>query len=204
MKKIITPRLVQGNDILIVSQQHEDWLAYDGFITYEKELALSFYGADCALIAFWDSKKIGICHCGWRGLVFDIINRMSLHFTKNETQCFISPFLHSFEITKDQCYELIMKKFGKRYFSYEGEKIIFNFKNALLDALTGFEYSIDDRSTYDHKELGSWRRDGLRGNGTQNHLVIMMDEEGEPYFGFFKPKEVITRDRLVKVERFTV
>lgn len=201
----IVPRLIQGNLIMSVSKDQApilkgpNRLECDGFVTYDKNLMLSFYGADCPLIAFWDTEKIGICHAGWRGLVDGIVEKMQELFSE-DAQCFISPFLHNFEITKDNCFDRIKQKYEERFFSYKGGKIMFNFKGALIETVSakGIPYKIDDRCTSKHLYLASRRRDHLF-DGPQNRLVIMKNDEEEVSYQFFTPKDDISPEKLIKV-----
>jgi copper oxidase (laccase) domain-containing protein len=101
----------------------------DGLITEKKNIALGAYGADCCIIAFWDEKNIGICHAGWRGFLNGILEQMLKHFETEKVACHIGPFLHSFEIQRDSCYESIVQKYGNKYFEYTSGKIIFHFKS---------------------------------------------------------------------------
>lgn len=161
---------------------------YDGLITKRKETALISYGADCCLVAFWDSDTIGICHAGWRGFVSGMFDKMLVHF-KKKPMCIVAPFLHSFEILKDDCYDRIQKRFGGEYLE-EDEKIIFNFKQAVLDTLQEKTLLVlDDRSTINHSELASWRRDRKKGRGTQNRFAVWKDQQGTPRIKLFLPGE---------------
>ena len=52
----------------------------DGLITNIKNSYLMVTGADCFPVFFYDPKKqvIGIAHCGWRGIIKEIIKEMIL------------------------------------------------------------------------------------------------------------------------------
>lgn len=152
------------------------WGFGDGMITKERNLGLVAYGADCATIAFWDNEKIGICHAGWRGLVNGIVDGMISNFQNGN--CHIGPFLHNFEIQKDNCYEKIRSRFGGLYLIEDKGSIIFNFRKAIIDSVSSIPFVLDDRSTIDHLKLGSWRRDKRAGEGTQNRLVVFRTETG--------------------------
>ena len=61
---------------------------------------------------------------------------------------------------------------------------------------------LDDRNTFEHQELSSWRRDKKRGDGTQNRLVIWRDSKdnilrnrlfliGEIISAYFKSSQIL-------------
>lgn len=148
----------------------------DGLITTHKYVELIAYGADCAMITFEDSRTIGICHAGWRGLHNGVIENMRKCF-HSSAKCHISPFLHHFEIQRDECYQKLREKYGGIYFYLSDKGIMFDFKQAILDAIYPLRYTIDNRSTYDYPQLGSWRRDQRKDKGSQNRLVIWRDTD---------------------------
>jgi copper oxidase (laccase) domain-containing protein len=189
MKKIIAKQ-IHSSIVQKVNRHTHSWGHYDGMTTDDLSVALVAYGADCALIAFWDDKQIGVCHAGWRGLIDGIIQNVLNNFTIT-VQCHIAPFLHEFEIQQDSCYKLIREKFGDRYFRYEETKIIFEFKRAVLHSIESIPYTIDDRSTINHPTLASFRRDKKKGNGTQNRLAIWRDHTDTVQTKLFYPKEEI-------------
>ncbi len=178
-----------GEDV-IVSGFTQPFENTDGMITKRTDIALVSYGADCTVVAFWDHEKIGICHAGWRGFVNGIHEKMLEHFDSN-VSIYVGPFLHSFEILKDDCYDKIYKKFGDKYFIENHNEIIFNFKEAVLDHLPQDSLIIDDRSTTEHPELASWRRDKKSGNGTQNRLVVWRGRDNHVNRRLFYPGEKI-------------
>ena len=173
-----------------VNMDTPKWVLGDGMITFEKDLALIVYGADCSIITFWDDDKIGVCHAGWKGLVGGIIDRMAEEFI--DGQCHVGPLLSSFEIQPDDCYQEICSLYGEKYFSYYKDKIFFNFEKAVLDRVRSIPCVFDGRDTFSHKELASWRRDKKRGDGTQNRLVIWRDfEKNNVNTKLFLPNESI-------------
>lgn len=189
MNKIIAKQ-THSSIVKIVDRNTPLWIPCDGMISTDVSVALIVYGADCAMIAFWDDEQIGICHAGWRGFVEGVIQNTMEKFT-GTMHCHISPFLHEFEITRDACYEAIYAKYKDRYFRSDGEKIIFEFKRAILDVIGPIPYTIDDRSTIEHPTLASFRRDKKKGNGTQNRLVVWRDIKNVVQTKLFYPKENI-------------
>lgn len=80
---------VHGNKIKIVSKNDggKFFEGFDGIITKDKNLFLGLTAADCMPIAFFDpaTSKIGLVHCGWRGLENGVIASMVEKLkTKNE------------------------------------------------------------------------------------------------------------------------
>ena len=189
MKQTHSTKIFVVNDKLILEQPLHIIHGVDGLITMRKNTGLISHGADCALVAFWDKDTIGVCHAGWRGFVNGMFDKM-LRYFKKDPHVFIGPFLHSFEIQKDECYFEIRQKLGAQYFQEKSGKIIFNFKGAVENSFNNFKYvHLDNRSTYDHPELASWRRDKKKGDGTQNRLVIWRDSNNEVTTKLFLPGE---------------
>ena len=163
----------------------------DGIVTSRSDLVLAAYGADCAVISFWDEDRIGICHAGWRGVVDGLPESMISQFGSN-VQCHIGPILHTFQILKDECYDRIVARFGERHF-YDSEGIImFNFKDALLETLDRVRYIMDPRSTGDHTELASSRIRPRPKPVPHNRLAIWRVGEGEVRNKLFIPGESLT------------
>lgn len=177
--------------INIVNKDTAPWALADGMITYEKDLALIVYGADCSIIVFWDDVKIGACHAGWRGLTGGIIDSMVKQFPNGK--CYVGPVLHTFEIQKDDCYKNIFSIYGEDYFNNQKESIIFDFRQAVLDRIKTLPKAIDHRNTTNHLELASWRRDKRKGDGTQNRLTIWRGSDNEVHVKFFYPGEAVKK-----------
>lgn len=192
MKKIIQKE-IHGSIVNIVNEDTQPWLEGDGMITCSEDLALIVYGADCAMIAFWDGSNnaIGICHAGWRGLTQGIIKKMKNRFIGGF--CYIGPLLHSFEIQKNECFEAITSYGYSDCISNIDGKYIFDFNAAILRELEGLSISGEMKNTIDHPEIASWRRSQKRGNGTQNRLVIWKTK-GHVYKEFFLPNQEISFD----------
>lgn len=193
IKKIIQKQS-HSSVINFVNHQTPNWIEGDAMITEEQNIALIAYGADCAMVSFQDETRIGICHVGWMGLVKGILDDMIMHFNDSlrETKCFVSPFLHIMEIKKDHCYQKLTENFPDRFFFEKDEKIFFLFREVIEWKLSSFKWvTFDPRNTLTSHELGSFRRTRLKGNGTQNRLVIMRDNKGVAKVKFFLPMEKI-------------
>jgi len=192
MKQIHSTTIVRM-DTNIASGSDIQWIENaDGLVTEKKNVILGAYGADCCIVAFWDVKKMGICHAGWRGFLDGMFEQMLNHFEKETVMCHIGPFLHSFEIQQDDCYDRIVQKYGEKYFEHTSGRIFFHFKKAVLNELQNVPFSIDDRSTSEHcPPLASWRMGHNKGNGTQNRLAIWRDEEQKVHHQLFLPGQKI-------------
>ncbi|MFA7252883.1 MAG: laccase domain-containing protein [Candidatus Paceibacterota bacterium] len=159
---------VHGNKIVTIESGNEDIKECDGFITKNPHFKLGIRTADCAAICFNDGERIGIAHVGWRGLCAGMIENMFLHFNKDKTQIHVSPFLHSFRIQKDFCYDEIVKKFGEKFFKIIDNEIMFDFKQAIMSLLPATTV-FDKRDTETDLSLPSYRR-----NGTKERIVTVI------------------------------
>lgn len=186
MKRLILKQ-IKGDIVHYVDNYTEtNFLRGDGMITTTKDLVLTVYGADCAIIAFWDDKKIGVCHAGWQGYSLGLIKKMAQQFQGGE--CYVGPFIHNFEITRDACYDRITRYSGNKFLNVE-DKIIFDYRSAVINELSNIRYHIDHRDTFHDETLGSNRRGYLHKYiNTQNRLSIWNTSRGK-FFKFFKPYE---------------
>lgn len=189
--KCIIQKQCHSTVINTVNKDTELWVPADGMITYDKDLVLIVYGADCSIIAFWNEEKIGVCHAGWRGLTDGIIDRMVKEFEGGE--CQIGPLIHSFEIQPDDCYEKIYSAYGDKYFSVKNSKIIFDFKRSVLDRVAPISSTFDERDTFKSSNLASWRGKRSKGDGTQNRMTIWRDLNNKVHVKFFYPGEKIRK-----------
>jgi len=73
---VILPVQTHSNNIVEIKTGNEDLQNCDGVFTFNKnDFSLGIQTADCAAICFYDNKKYGIIHAGWRGLVNGIIEK---------------------------------------------------------------------------------------------------------------------------------
>lgn len=151
-------RLSHGSKIVAVRSGNEDLADCDALVTENHKFSLGIKTADCAPICFSDGKKIGIAHIGWRGLCLGLIESMMACFDTAALSVYVAPFLHSFEIQKDFCYEQIANKFGEQYFERKDGKLFFNFKDA-VNSLLPSRTTYDPRSTATDLSFPSHRRD---------------------------------------------
>jgi len=171
LDNIIIPVQTHSNNIIQIKTGNENLQNCDGTITSNKNnFSLGIQTADCAAICFYDNKKYGIIHAGWRGLVNNIIENMLNKFVNPEI--FVSPILNEFEIQKDSCYRQIKNKFGDKYFYIKNSNskniIFFKFLEALKSILPK-NTVFDLRDTFKNNNLASWRRDG---GDKRNYTVI--------------------------------
>lgn len=166
-KKTIIPRLMHGSNVVVIQSGTENIEDCDALVTENHDLSLGIRTADCAPICFSDGKKIGIAHIGWRGLCLGLIEKMLVQFDSRPLSIYVGPFLHSFEIQKDFCYEQITKTFGERFIEGKGSKLIFNFKDAISSLLPP-DVTFDTRNTAVDLTLPSYRR------GSNDRLVTVV------------------------------
>ncbi len=71
---------VHGNAVELVTQKQRGTIIFkcDGLETLEKETFLYATFADCVPLLFFDkeTRLIGLCHAGWRGIYKEIVPRM--------------------------------------------------------------------------------------------------------------------------------
>ncbi len=154
---VIKPIQAHTNNILEIVYGDEGLENCDGLCTQKKDVRLAIGTSDCAPVCFISPKKVGIVHCGWRGLVSGIVEHMKSVFDMEHTTVYVAPFLHRFEIQKDFCFDEIQTRFGDTYFSYEGDRLFFEFKNVLADVIAR-PIIWDSRNTHDDISLPSHRR----------------------------------------------
>lgn len=155
---LITPKKqIDGNNIILIKDGNEELFGVDGLLTEDRSISLGIRTSDCAAICLSDGKKIGVIHVGWRGIVNGIIYKALDFFDKENLLIYVSPFLNSFEIQRDFCYQDLNNTIGDKFFIEKEGKIFFNFKDALEIILP--EHTIwDDRNTKDDLSLPSYRR----------------------------------------------
>lgn len=158
---IIIPRLLHSSNIVAIVSGNENIKDCDALITENHKISLGIKTADCAPICFSDGTKIGIAHIGWRGLCLGLIEKMLTQFDIEKLSVYIGPFLHSFEIQRDFCYEQIKQKFGERFIEQNDNKLIFNFKNAIASLLPP-QSTYDSRNTETDQSFPSYRRNATK------------------------------------------
>lgn len=165
MKTVVIPKLPHGSNIVQIQSGNEDLSNCDALITEERNIAIGIKTADCAPVCFSDGKTIGIAHIGWRGLCLGLFEKMLTHFNPATLEVYVAPFLHSFEIQKDFCYEQITQKFEERYLKHQSDKLVFHFKDA-IGSLLPSQTVYDTRDTATDLSFPSYRRDKTNGRFT--------------------------------------
>ena len=160
---ITLTRQTHSANIHSVQLGDENLENYDALITDNRDVTLGIKTADCAPICFGDGEKVGIAHIGWRGLCLGLIEKMLEHFNPSTVQVYVGPFLNTFEIKKDFCYDEIRKKFGDMFFREDPEKLVFDFKQAIVSLLPP-QTVYDPRDTSKDSSFPSYRRDRKKGN----------------------------------------
>jgi YfiH family protein len=176
-KKLILPKQVHGTKIVNVVTGDEDIFGCDGLISNNLSLTLGIATADCAPVCFFDGKRMGIAHVGWRGFCDGMIEKMLSYFDTKDLEVYVGPFLHSFEIKKDFCYDAIVGKTGTAFFEM-GDIIKFDFREAIKSVLPA-QAIFDDRNTYNSPSLPSFRRD-KKVNNFITVINVRGDQAAEP------------------------
>ncbi|MCX6713334.1 MAG: polyphenol oxidase family protein [Candidatus Vogelbacteria bacterium] len=161
---IIIPKLCHGSKIVTVETGEEDLQDCDGLVTENKELTLGIRTADCAPVCMSDGEKIAIVHVGWRGLCGSIIEEALKNFEVTPS-VYVGPFLHSFDIQKDFCYDQIRRKFLGLYLEDKTDKMIFDFRAAVASLLPD-DSVLDQRNNATELMFPSFRR-----NKTKDRFV---------------------------------
>lgn len=91
--QLVTMGAVHGSGVARVSAPGH-WEDVDALVTTDTDLALVAFSADCATIALAGAGAIGVVHCGWRGLVVDVlgatVNAMRGH-TVGDVRAVVGP-----------------------------------------------------------------------------------------------------------------
>ena len=182
----IIQKQISGSSINIVDRNTPQWQHADAMLTTEENLALVTFGADCSIIAFWKGNTIGVCHAGWQGYSQGLIKKMANQFAGGN--CFIGPFLHSFEIKKDHAYKAITDYSGTSFINETEKGIFFDFQKAVRNEIFEMQVTEDLRCTFDYPDLASRRRDGPDASKIQNKVTIWRIGD-EVYTKLFCPAE---------------
>lgn len=156
-KGVLLPGQTHSTRLRKVETGTENLSDCDGLWSENPNFLLGVQTADCAPVAFLGTKRFGIVHAGWRGLVRGILEEMQSIFSEGPVSIRIGPLLPVFEIQKDFCFEEISSKFGTRFFSEHDGKIRFHFLDALFSLLPEAEFC--GISTFENHHYASWRRD---------------------------------------------
>lgn len=155
---VVIPKLLHGSNVVTIQTGDESLADCDALITKDHRFSIGIKTADCAPICFSDEKTIGIAHIGWRGLCLGLIEKMLAKFDATTLSVYVAPFLRSFQIQKDFCYEQITQKFGEHFIEQKDGKLFFNFEEA-IHSLLPHQTVYDARDTATDISFPSHRRD---------------------------------------------
>ena len=151
--------LVREADIVEIRDGNESLENKDAAVCYNKNFSIGMHTRDCAPICFSDGEKIAIAHIGWQGYSLGLLEKTLSYFNPETVTIYVGPFLNSFEIKKDFCYDALVAKPGAEKFIHEENGIItFRFKDAIANILSK-ETFFDTRDTFSDMTLPSNRRD---------------------------------------------
>mgnify|MGYP002877020243 CR=1 FL=1 len=166
-KILIIPNQSHSSKCLIVRKNKFDYNC-DSIVTRDSNFILGITTADCLPIIFIDyqSKVIGICHAGWRGLKRDIIentiNKMlKINSKKSNIRAFIGPCIrkNSYEVSRE--FINIMKFNVKGLWTKKNDKYYFDLPKLAKCKLNGSGISaiVDSKiDTFKNKKYFSYRR----------------------------------------------
>jgi copper oxidase (laccase) domain-containing protein len=155
---VTIPVLKHGTDMVEIKTGDEDVNSCDAVFTSNHDFSLGIKTADCAPLCITDGEKIGIAHVGWRGLCAGLPQKMLEKFDTENISVYVGPYIHSFEIQKDDCFDKIKESGLSNFVMEENGHLIFNSKEALLSLLPP-NTIFDERDTFLDLSFPSYRRD---------------------------------------------
>ncbi len=151
--------LARKDTLIVIATGEESVVDTDAAVTTNKDITLAIRTRDCAPICFSDGKKIGIAHVGWQGYALGLTEKTLGYFDLENLVVYVGPFLNSFEIKKDFCYDALMAKPETvSYIDEVGGTLTFRFKDALASILPENTF-FDTRTTWTDPTLPSHRRE---------------------------------------------
>lgn len=130
----LIPEQSHSGAVKWVVNAQSDRTVCDALVTDIANLSLGVHTRDCAPVCFSDGARVAIAHVGWRGFTKDIIEHVYDELGM-DIEVFVGPFLHAFEVQKDECYDALRVKCGERFFTVSDERYIFHFKDAIASFL---------------------------------------------------------------------
>lgn len=153
---VVMPIQTHSASVREIHSGLEDVEDCDALVTGNLELCLGVHTKDCAPVCFADGQKVAIAHVGWSGLCKGLIETVMKRFNAHQTEVFVGPHLHSFEIKRDFCYDAVTEKFGERFLTDDNGVLTFNFKEAIASCLPT-QTVFDVRNTASDSTLPSYR-----------------------------------------------
>ena len=166
-KVLIIPNQSHSGKCLII-RKNKFVYNCDSIVTRDSNFILGITTADCLPIIFIDyqSKVIGICHAGWRGLKRDIIENtitkmLKIGSKKQNIKAYIGPCIRksSYEVSRE--FTNFMKFDVKGLWTKKGDKYYFDLPKLAKCKLNDFGISeiVDSKTdTFRDKKYFSYRR----------------------------------------------
>lgn len=159
----------------------------DALYTYEPNIVLCTFTADCVPIFFWNEKTdlIGVIHSGWQGTVKEMTSKLFQHLMHDENcdptdiKIHIGPALsqQKFEVDYDVCSQFQALGYAKPFITYNEQTCKFHIDNQQTVKAQGERMgipseniSLDPTCTYQHPAGFSYREDKKSGR----HLHFIM------------------------------
>jgi copper oxidase (laccase) domain-containing protein len=151
--------LARAGDLVEIHDGNESLENIDAAVCFNKSFSIGMRTRDCAPVCFSDGEKIATAHIGWQGFSLGLLEKTLAYFDSKNVVIYVGPFLNSFEIKRDFCYDALIKKLGgEKHMREENGKLIFEFQKAIAEILP--EQTIfDTRDTFSDMTLPSNRRD---------------------------------------------
>lgn len=161
----------------------------DALYTFEKNIILSSFTADCVPVILYSEKDhlIGVIHSGWQGTVKEITSKLLAHL-KNEENCdltamqiIIGPALsqRKFEVDKDVYDQFVALGYADSFMYYNEETGKYHIDNqstvkqqCILSGVPAANITLDATCTFESKDGFSYRQD----RGTGRHLTFIVQK----------------------------
>lgn len=148
----------------------------DALVTGLPQVALSVHTADCLPVLAWESKIIGACHAGWRGVAGDVLESwieamIDMGASASSLQIRIGPSIGKchFEVGNDVAQKFGLDSDSSPLFLHENpEKKYVDLKAAAIMRLENIgvprpQIQASDECTYCDERYYSYRRDQKTG-----------------------------------------
>lgn len=162
----------------------------DALYTYEPNLLLCSFTADCVPVTFYDEIKgiVGVIHSGWQGTIKEITSKTIEHL-KNIEQCnpsnlhiYIGTALsqEKFEVDEDVYLKFKALGYADDFMYYNAQTHKYHIDNqktvkkqCLLAGIPSDHITVDPTCTYLNREGFSYRQDKQAGR----HLTFIMKKK---------------------------
>lgn len=169
---VVSIRAVHGNQIATVDSADQTIGECDGLVSSQKEIVLLTLGADCAPITIVadDAEAIGVAHCGWRGVVSNVVAELVAAMrtrcgSRKSLRAWVGPTICS------DCYRVDIQR-GKQLADIAANHVAFDQDTCRVDiraavgdqfAQLGVPWSPVGSCPVTDPTLYSYRRDGVTG-----------------------------------------